>query len=124
LAIFNRNAKGEYKHSKNIVAPDRFGTNNCSPVPLVPMGVGLPSNLINDIIVTKNSEVETIWIATNAGLVKANDNLTKLEYWRGKDYAGKVRGLYGGAPKDWKEVPKEAGNAKRRWHYRTNWKRN
>jgi hypothetical protein len=30
-----------------------------------------------------------------------------LEYWRGKDYAAKVRGLYGGAPKDWKEAPKE-----------------
>jgi hypothetical protein len=110
LAIFNRNTKGEYKHSKNIVAPDRFGPNNCSPVPLIPMGAGLPSNLINDILVTKNSDVETIWIATNAGLVKANDSLKQLEYWRGKDYADKVRGLYGGAPKDWKEAPKEIMN--------------
>jgi ligand-binding sensor domain-containing protein len=110
LAIFNRNARGEYKHSKNIVAPNRFGPNNCSPVPLTPMGAGLPSNLINDILVTKNSDVETIWIATNAGLVKANDSLKQLEYWRGKDYANKVRGLYGGAPKDWKEAPKEITN--------------
>jgi hypothetical protein len=107
LAIFNRNIKGEYKHAKDIVAPDRFGPNNCSPVPLVPIGTGLPSNLINDILVTKNSDVETIWIATNAGLVKANDSFKQLEYWRGKDYANKVRGLYGGAPKDWKEAPKE-----------------
>jgi hypothetical protein len=107
LAIFNRNEKGEYKHAKNIVAPDRVGLDNCSPVPLVPMGVGLPSNLINDIIVTKNNDEQTIWIATNAGLVKANESLTKLEYWRGKDYADKVRGFYGGAPKDWKEAPKE-----------------
>ncbi|MDR1290331.1 MAG: hypothetical protein LBK06_03930, partial [Planctomycetaceae bacterium] len=38
LAIFNRNIKGEYKHAQNIVAPDRFGVGNCSPVPLVPMG--------------------------------------------------------------------------------------
>ncbi|MDR1054226.1 MAG: hypothetical protein LBL39_08620 [Planctomycetaceae bacterium] len=107
LAIFNRDTKGEYKHAQNIVAPERFGRNNCSPVPLVPMGTGLPSNLINDILVTKNSDVETIWIATNAGLVKANDSLTNLEYWRGKDYADKVRGLYGGAPKDFEQAPKE-----------------
>ncbi|MDR1479080.1 MAG: hypothetical protein LBJ00_09070, partial [Planctomycetaceae bacterium] len=110
LAIFNRTIKGEYKHAKNIVAPERFGVGNCSPVPLVPMGKDLPSNLINDIIVTKNSTEQTIWIATNAGLVKANESLTKLEYWRGKDYAAKVCGLYGGAPKDWKEAPKEVMN--------------
>ncbi|MDR1479075.1 MAG: hypothetical protein LBJ00_09045 [Planctomycetaceae bacterium] len=107
LVIFNRNIKGDYKHAKNVVAPDRFGQNNCSPVPLTPVGSGLPSNLINDIIVTKNDAEQTIWIATNAGLVKVNESLTKLEYWRGKDYANKVRGLYGGAPKGWKEAPKE-----------------
>ncbi|MDR1484610.1 MAG: hypothetical protein LBT09_07275 [Planctomycetaceae bacterium] len=107
LAIFNRNIKGEYKHSKNIVAPDRFGQGNISPVPLVPRGIGLPSNLINDILVTKNSEDETIWIATNAGLAKMNNDFKKIEYWRGKDYANKVRGLYGGAPKDWKECSPE-----------------
>jgi hypothetical protein len=107
LAIFNRTIKGEYRHSKNIVAPDRFGQGNISPVPLTPRGIGLPSNLINDIIVTKNIEAETIWIATNAGLVKSNDTFTKLEYWRGKDYVDKVRGLYGGAPKDWQPAPKE-----------------
>ncbi|MDR2170924.1 MAG: hypothetical protein LBP59_12345, partial [Planctomycetaceae bacterium] len=107
LAIFNRTIKGEYRHSKNIVAPDRFGQGNISPVPLTPRGIGLPSNLINDIIVTKNIEAETIWIATNAGLVKSNDTFTKLEYWRGKDYVDKVKGLYGGSPKDWKPAPKE-----------------
>jgi hypothetical protein len=107
LAIFNRTFKGDYKHSKNIVAPDRFGPNNCSPVPLTPRGIGLPSNLINDVLVTKNLETETIWIATNAGLVKANSDFKKIEYWRGKDYDDKVKGLYGGVPKDWKPAPKE-----------------
>jgi hypothetical protein len=92
---------------KNIVAPDRFGPNNISPVPLTPRGEGLPSNLINDILVTKNQETETIWLATNAGLVKSNDSFRKIEYWRGKDYDDKVKGLYGGAPKDWKPAPKE-----------------
>jgi frataxin-like iron-binding protein CyaY len=110
LVIFTRNANGSYKHSKNIVAPDRFGPNNCSPVPLTPMGINLPSNQINDIIVTKNSEIETIWIATSAGLVKMNSSLTKLEYWRGKNYAEKIHGLYGGAPKDFKQAPPEVLN--------------
>ncbi|MDR1483308.1 MAG: hypothetical protein LBT09_00640 [Planctomycetaceae bacterium] len=110
LAIFNRTFKGDYKHSKNIVAPDRFGPNSCSPVPLTPRGIGLPSNLINDILVSKNLETETIWIATNAGLVKANSDFKKIEYWRGKDYVDKVKGLYGGAPKDWKPVPSEVIN--------------
>ncbi|MDR2644167.1 MAG: hypothetical protein LBC74_15400 [Planctomycetaceae bacterium] len=110
LSIFTRNSNGNYRHSKNIFLPDRFGLDNRSPVPLTPTGIDLPSNLINDIIVTKNLNEQTIWIATCAGLVKANENLTKLEYWRGKDYADKVHGLYGGAPKDFKQVPKEIMN--------------
>ncbi|MDR1270822.1 MAG: hypothetical protein LBK82_15005, partial [Planctomycetaceae bacterium] len=103
LAIFNRNEKGEYKHAQNIVAPERFGPNNCSPVPLTPRGTGLPSNLINDILVTKNSASQSIWIATSAGIVKASNDFSKLEYTRGRDYADKVYGLYGGAPKDFKK---------------------
>ncbi|MDR2642733.1 MAG: hypothetical protein LBC74_08055, partial [Planctomycetaceae bacterium] len=107
LAIFNRNAKDEYKLAKRIFAPNRFGPNNCSPIPLTPIGINLPSNQINDIIVTKNIESQTIWIATSAGLVKSNDDFTKLEYWRGKDYANKLHGLYGGVPKGFKIAPKE-----------------
>ncbi|MDR2171454.1 MAG: hypothetical protein LBP59_15035, partial [Planctomycetaceae bacterium] len=107
LAIFNRTIKGEYKHSKNIVAPDRFGQGNISPVPLTPIGDGLPSNLINDILVTKNSVSQTIWIATSAGIVKMSNDFAKQEYWRGKDYADKVSRLYGGAPKDFK--PAQSG---------------
>jgi frataxin-like iron-binding protein CyaY len=103
LAIFNRNEKGEYKHAQNIVAPERFGPNNCSPVPLTPRGQGLPSNQINDIIVTKNSVSQSIWIATSAGIVKASNDFSKLEYTRGRDYADKVHRLYGGAPKDFKK---------------------
>jgi hypothetical protein len=103
LAIFNRNEKGEYKHAQNIVAPERFGPNNCSPVPLTPRGQGLPSNQINDIIVTKNTASKSIFIATSAGLVRASNDFSKLEYTRGRDYADKVRGLYGGAPKDFKQ---------------------
>ncbi|MDR1485472.1 MAG: hypothetical protein LBT09_11695 [Planctomycetaceae bacterium] len=110
LAIFTRNnINGSYRHSKNIVVPDRFGPNNCSPVPLVPIGIGLPSNQINDILVAQNDPdgKSFIWIATSAGLAKANNDFSKIEYWRGRNYADKVRGLYGGAPKDFKQAPKE-----------------
>jgi len=104
LAVFNRSQNGDYKHAKNITAPERYGPGNCSPVPLVPYGDGLPTNQINQIIVAQNG---TIWIATPTGLVKSNGNLAQIQYVRGRDYADKVRGLYGGAPKEWKECPKE-----------------
>ncbi|MDR2643657.1 MAG: hypothetical protein LBC74_12780 [Planctomycetaceae bacterium] len=115
LSIFTRNSNnGNYYFSKNIIAPDRFGPDNCSPVPFTPMGNNLstnksnmPSNLINDIIVTNNAGKETIYIATNAGLVKMNDQFKELLFWRGRDYANKIRGLYGGAPKGWQQAPKE-----------------
>ena len=104
LAVFNRNRNGEYSHEKNITAPERFGPGNCSPVPLEPFGTEMPTNQINQILVAKN---ETVWIATPTGLVKANKNLTQFSFVRGKDYADKVRGLYGGAPKGWKACSQE-----------------
>ncbi|MDR1925142.1 MAG: hypothetical protein LBQ66_12290 [Planctomycetaceae bacterium] len=109
LAIFNRFANGIYRHKRNITAPDRFGQ-NISPVPLVPSGNFFHSNLINDILVAQNapdSKSQGIWIATSTGLIKANNDLTKFEFWRGKDYADKVHGLWGGTPKDFKPAPKE-----------------
>jgi hypothetical protein len=116
LAIFNRIANGNYKFYQKIDAPERFGPGNCSPVPLEPrepldrrhpLNGRLLSNLINDIIVTKNTDKETIYVATNAGFVKMNDQFKGLSFWRGRDYADKVRGLYGGAPKGWQQAPKE-----------------
>ncbi|MDR2440051.1 MAG: hypothetical protein LBE12_11885 [Planctomycetaceae bacterium] len=103
IAIFNRSEKGEYKHSQNIVAPERFGPDNCSYVPLTPFGNILPSNQINDIIVTKNTNSKSIWVATSSGLVKMSNDFSKLEYRRGKDFANKVNGLYGGTPKEFKQ---------------------
>ncbi|MGL4944014.1 MAG: ligand-binding sensor domain-containing protein, partial [Thermoguttaceae bacterium] len=104
LAIFSRGKNGAYTHSKNITAPERFGPNNCSPVPLVPFGDGLPTNQINQVLVASDG---VIWIATPTGLVRANDKLTQMQFARGIDYADKVRGLYGGAPKGWQECPPE-----------------
>ncbi|MDR0522432.1 MAG: hypothetical protein LBH00_11355 [Planctomycetaceae bacterium] len=48
-----------------------------------------------------------VWIATSAGLAESDKMLQKIRFVRGKDYADKVRGLYGGAPKDWKECTPE-----------------
>ncbi|MDR1479190.1 MAG: hypothetical protein LBJ00_09625 [Planctomycetaceae bacterium] len=109
LSIFNRDKKGEYKHARNIFAPNRFGADKRSSVPLVWAGQGLPSNQINDIIVTKNTidKDQQIWIATSAGIVRSNNDFTQINYQRGKDYADKIRGLYGGAPKDFKQAPPE-----------------
>ncbi|MDR1291037.1 MAG: hypothetical protein LBK06_07545, partial [Planctomycetaceae bacterium] len=109
LSIFNRDKKGEYKHAQNISAPNRFGIDKRSSVPLDWAGNGLPSNQINDIIVTKNTvdKEQQIWIATSAGLARSNNTFTQLRYWRGKDYADKIRGLYGGAPKDFKQASPE-----------------
>lgn len=104
LAIFTRQQDGGYKYTQNITAPERYGPGNCSPVPLIPYGNGLPTNQINQILVARD---ETIWIATPTGLVKSNATLTKLSFVRGRNYAAKVKGLYGGAPKGWKECPKE-----------------
>jgi hypothetical protein len=112
IAIFYRNAKGEYKLAKNIAAPNRFGQDNISPIPLVPTGKGLPSNLINDILVTKNNPdgKNFIWIATSTGLVKMSNDFSKLEFTRGKDYVDKVKGLYGGTPKNFIPASKKILN--------------
>ncbi|MDR3108438.1 MAG: hypothetical protein LBU65_01950, partial [Planctomycetaceae bacterium] len=64
----------------------------------------MPTNQINQIIVAGDNK---IWIATPTGLVRSDSSLKTLYYVRGKDYADKVRGLYGGAPKDWKECSNE-----------------
>ncbi len=71
-------------------------------MPLTATGEGLPSNLINDVLVARDG---TIYAATTTGLAWSSDGGTKWAYARGEDYADKVRGLYGGAPAGWKEGP-------------------
>lgn len=63
-----------------------------------PTGSGLPSNLINDVLVGRDG---TIWAATTAGLAWSRDNGQTWRYGRGRDYADKVRGRIGGAPVGW-----------------------
>jgi hypothetical protein len=114
LAIFERDVAGKYSHVRNIVAQNRFGVDNCSPVPLEVKGVGLPSDQINDVILDRGNDIR---IATSAGMVRfvlggktdflQPEYTPQLAYVRGRNYADKVRGLFGGAPKDWKECSKE-----------------
>ena len=82
-----------------IAAPWYFDKGQRAPYPLTPQGEGLPSNLINCVLVTRDN---TIWAATVAGLAWSRDNGQSWRFLRGRDYADRVKGLLGGPPKDWK----------------------
>ena len=69
-------------------------------MPLAASGNGLPGNLINDVLVARDG---AIYVATTTGLAWSRDGGQNWKYVRGRDYAEKVRGLYGGAPANWKE---------------------
>jgi len=84
------NGGNEYKTWEVTPGPDKM--------PTTPYGAGLPTGLINHILVASDS---TIYAATTAGLAWSLDDGKTWRYWRGQDFADKVRGLYGGPPKDW-----------------------
>jgi hypothetical protein len=81
-----------YKKWRTVVGPDRPGT--------TPTGTGLPTSLINDILVAKDG---TVYAATTLGLAWSKDRGVNWEYVRGRDYADKVRHLPDGAPRSWRE---------------------
>ncbi|WP_302014611.1 hypothetical protein, partial [uncultured Akkermansia sp.] len=62
-------------------------------------GTFLPSNLCNAIAV---QDERTVWIGTNAGLVRGTNG--KYLFTRGKDFQEKNKGLFGGMPKDYRPV--------------------
>ena len=86
-------------------APWYFDANQTAPYPLTPRGAGLPSNLINAVLVARDG---TIWAATIAGLTWSRDNGRSWEFLRGRNYADRVKGMFGGAPKGWMPPAKEA----------------
>lgn len=72
-------------------------------VPTMPSGPGLPSNLINDVLVSHNG---TIFAATDQGLARSVDRGASWSFVRGQDWADKVRGFIGGPPPEWAEQGK------------------
>jgi sugar lactone lactonase YvrE len=82
-------AVGGYKQWHTIPGPDQL--------PTTPVGSGLPSGLINDLLVTSD---EKIYAATSAGLAFSTNSGSSWEYIRGSDYAAKVRRFVGDAPPD------------------------
>ena len=69
-----------------------------------PTGKGLPSNLINDILVASDG---TVYVATSLGLAKSKNQGQAWEYIRGRDYADKVKGRLEPPPKTWSPLPKD-----------------
>ena len=69
-------------------------------VPVTATGKGLPSSLINDVLVDKDG---TIYAATTTGLAWSSDGGANWSYVRGQDYADKVKGSYAGPPSGWSQ---------------------
>lgn len=59
--------------------------------PTTPAGSGLPSNLINDVLIADD---DTIYVATTCGLARSSDFGATWTYLRGADWEAKLKGLY------------------------------
>ena len=71
-----------YKSWQSVRAP--FG------MPPTYIGEGLPSNLINDVLVGKD---DTLYVATNYGLARSLDEGQSFAFLRGRDWRDKLKGL-------------------------------
>ena len=100
-------ARASERHTQWTVsaAPWTFDKEQRTPYPTEPEGDGLPSNLINALLIARDG---TVWAATAAGLAWSRDDGRSWRYRRGRDFADRVRGALGGAPKGWKPPAKEA----------------
>jgi len=74
-------------------------------IPMAATGPGLPSPLINDLLVTRDG---TVHAATCAGLATSSDGGRTWSYLRGRDYPEKVRNGTGGPPAGWEDPPAAA----------------
>jgi Two component regulator propeller len=83
----------DYSHWRTIPGPNEPPTTSA--------GRGLPTNLINDVLVSHSG---TIFASTDAGLAWSFNRGTDWQYLRGRDWADKVRGRYAGVPNGWTEL--------------------
>jgi hypothetical protein len=67
-------------------------------MPLTVRGKGLPTNLTNGIVVTKDGH---IWVSTTRGIAFSNDQGKSFRYTRGRDWPDLVDGSYAGRPEKW-----------------------
>ena len=68
--------------------------------PPLPEGAGLPSNLVNAMLVTRDG---TVWAGTAAGLAWSRDGGRTWRYRCGRNHAARVKGVFGGPPAWWRE---------------------
>jgi len=71
-----------YQEWQQVLAP--FG------MPTTLLGEGLPSNLINDVLVGRD---DTLYVATNYGLARSVDKGQSFVFLRGQDWRDKLKGL-------------------------------
>ena len=67
-------------------------------MPTVGKGPGLPTDLINDLLVAKDG---TVYAATTLGLAWSTDHGHSWQYVRGADWSDKVKNRLGGSPQGW-----------------------
>ncbi len=77
-------ARDNYKAWRHVTADKPYPT----PPGSQASGYGLPSNLLNDVLVGRNGSV---FVATLNGLAKSSDGGATWTYVRGRDYAAKVQ---------------------------------
>ena len=65
--------------------------------PPVPMGEGLPTNLLNDVLAARDG---TIYVATTTGLTLSRDKGRTWKFLRGQNWQAKAQGLYQPPPKE------------------------
>lgn len=85
-------ASDNYTKTRQIRGPETISSS--------PQGSGLPTNLINDVLVARDG---TIYAGTCDGLAWSNDEGTHWQYVRGKDWAEKVKNSAAGPPPEWDE---------------------
>ena len=81
----------DYKTFQNIRGPDAES--------MVPNGAGLPTNLIECLLVSHD---DVIYAGTQLGLARSADRGQTWSYDRGENYAAKVKALIDGPPADFK----------------------